>query len=141
MNVHFSQAGCQTGLFKDMGMFSWFAGAVAIALLVAGCATEVGQHTFLKQSYPAKPENYPVEIYTNGVPSRPFERVAILDVHCESQGFMTPNLQQDGIPVLIKQARAAGCDAVIEIEEAKTPSNWTLETRTKHFTGMAIIYK
>jgi hypothetical protein len=41
----------------------------------------------------------------------------------------------------IKQARAAGCDAVIDIKEAPTPANWTFETRVRHFTGIGIIYK
>jgi hypothetical protein len=113
----------------------------ALVLSIAGCATEVGQHTFLKQSYAPKPPSFQVEIFTNGLPVKPFERVAILDAHCESQGFMTPNLEHDAIPVLIKEARAAGCDAVIEIQEAATSENWTLETKVKHFTGVGVVYK
>lgn len=116
-------------------------GGFVLAWLVVGCATEVGHHTFLKQTYPAKPENARVEVFTNGVPTRAFERVAILDVHCESQGFLTPNLAQDAVPALIKQARAAGCDAIIEIEERKTAANWTLETRIKDFTAVGIVFK
>jgi hypothetical protein len=141
MNLHSAQRVPGVGSFKGASIFPRFAAVVAIALLVAGCATEVGQHTFLKQAYPARPADSPVDVYTNGLPTRPFERVAILDVQCESQGYMTPSLQQDGLPVLIKQARAAGCDAVIEIEEVKSPENWTLETKVKHFTGIGIIYK
>lgn len=119
----------------------WLALATALALIVAGCATEVGQHTFLKQAYPAKPANYPIAVFTNGLPSRPFERVAILDAHCESQGFKTPNLKHDGLPVLIEQARAAGGDAIIDIEEVPLPENEALETKVKQYTGIAIIYK
>lgn len=114
-------------------------GCVAVAL-IAGCATEVSDHVFIKQTYPAKPQNYQVEVFTNGLPQRPFERVAILDVHCEGQGFIDPTINK-AIPVFIKEARAAGCDAVIEIQEAKTPANWTLETRVKHYTGIGVIYK
>jgi hypothetical protein len=119
----------------------WLALAVVLALLAAGCATEVGLHTFIKQSYPAKSADYPIEVYTNDPPTKTFERVAILDAHCESQGWMTPNLKSDALPVLIKEARAAGCDAIIEIEEAPVPENWTLETKVKHYTGIGIIYK
>jgi hypothetical protein len=127
---------------SDLFRFSaLLVGAFALAWLVAGCATEVGHHTFLKQTYPAKPENSPIEVFSNGLPRRGFERVAVLDVHCESQGFLTPNLAHDVVPALIKQARAAGCDAIIEIEERKTPANWTFETRTKDFTAMGIVFR
>jgi hypothetical protein len=113
---------------------------IGLLLLVAGCATEVGQHTLLKQGYAPKPANYSIEVFTNGLPSRVYERVAILDAHCESQGWMTPNLEHDALPMLIKQARAAGCDAIIEIEARKS-DNWTLETRTLHFSAVGIAYK
>ena len=114
--------------------------ALLVVLLIAGCATEVGQHTFLKQSYPAKPANHPIDVYTNGLPTRPFERVAVLDAHCESQYWATPSVERDAFPELKKQARAAGCDGIIEIEERK-PKNWTLETRTIHVTATGIVYK
>lgn len=116
------------------------AAAALAALLLAGCATEVAQHTFLGPPRPAKPATHVVEVYTEGLPTRPFERVAILDAHCESQGFMEPNLRSDGLPKLIEQARKAGCDAIIEIE-ARKPSNWTLETKTVHFTAIGVAFK
>jgi hypothetical protein len=127
--------------FHTVASLALCLGLTGIVVVLSGCATEVGHHTFLNQSYPAKPAAHPIDIFTNGLPNREFERVAVLDVQCESQGFMTPNLANDGLPVLIKQARAAGCDAIIEIQEAKTPSNWTLETKVKHFTGVGVVYK
>ncbi len=120
---------------------AWLRAAGLVALLVAGCATEVAHHTFLKQAYPPKPANHPIEVYTNSLPVRLFERVAVLDAHCEAQGWMTPNLEHDAIPALIKEARAAGCDAIIEIEERRPPANWTLETRVTHFSAVGIVYK
>ena len=116
------------------------AAALGVALLLAGCATEVAQHAFLGQPRPAKPASHLVEVYTNGLPTRPFERVAILDVHCESQVFMQPNLVSDGLPKLIDQARKSGCDAIIEIE-ARKPANWTLETKSIHFTAVGVAFK
>ena len=110
------------------------------ASFLAGCATEVGQFTVLKSGYAPKPANHPIDVYTNSLPNRAYERVAILDVHCESQGFMTPNLEHDGLPVLMKQARQAGCDGIIEIE-ARKPANWTLETRSIHFSAVGIAYR
>ena len=115
-------------------------GLAVLMLIIVGCATEVGQHTMLKQGYAPKPANYPIEVFTNGVPTRPFDRVAILDVHCESQGFLVPNLEHDGLPVLIKHARASGCDAIIEIQEHHA-DNWTLETKVKHYSAVGVAYK
>lgn len=109
--------------------------------LIAGCANEVGTFTPLKQGYAPKDRKSPVEVFTTGMPSRPFERVAILDAHCEAQGFMVPNLKNDGLPKLMEQARAAGCDAIIEVREKAGPSNWALETRVKNFTAVGIAYK
>src|SRR5215472_13625592 len=114
-------------------------GFLAVAL-IAGCATEVSDHVYIKQAYPAKPQSYQVDVFTNGLPQRPFDSVAILDVHCEGQGFIDPTINK-AIPVFIKEARAAGCDAVIEIHETNAPANWTFETRVKHYTGIGVIYK
>lgn len=141
MSIETSRVALGTALLRWVWPCTLLAGVFVLPWLAGGCATEVGHHTFLRAPYPARAENAPIEVFTNGLPTRAFERVAILDVHCESQGFMTPNLRQDAIPALIKQARAAGCEAIIEIEERKTAANWTLETRTKDFTGVGIVYK
>ncbi len=115
-------------------------GCGLLAMLFAGCATEVASFIPIGPARPPKPADYPIEIYTNGLPSRPFDRVATLDVHCESQGFMMPNLEHDAIPVFIKQARKAGCDAVIEIHDRTGSSEWSLETRVRHYVGTGIAY-
>ncbi len=114
-------------------------GVAAISIL-AGCASEVGTHTFVHQPRPPRPAGAPVEIFTNGLPARDFERVAILDVQCEAQFFADRSVQ-NAFPLFKDEARAAGCDAVIEIQEAKTPRNWTLETKVKHYTGVGVAYK
>ena len=116
-------------------------GMLVAGLMLAGCATEVGNYTLLAKPYPAKSANAPVEVFTNGLPTKAFDRVAILDVRCESQGFLTPNLEHDAVPMLIKQARAAGCDAIIEIAERKSQANWTLETKVKNYTAVGVAYK
>ncbi len=114
---------------------------LAATLVVAGCATEVANFVPIGAPRPAKSVGHPIDIFTNGVPSRAYDRVAILDVHCESQGFMTPNLEKDAIPKFIELARKAGCDAVIEIEDRTANTSWSLETKTKHFTGTGVAYK
>lgn len=100
----------------------------------------VGFVSYVALKYARKPTDYPIEVFTNGAPVRAFEQLAILDVHCESHGWMTPNLEHDTLPVLMREAREAGCDAIIEIE-ARKPANWTLETRTPHFTAVDVAYK
>jgi hypothetical protein len=115
--------------------------AFLAAFVLWGCATsEVSNHTFLHEARAPRLQGALVEIFTNGLPARPFERVAILDVHCEAQFFADRTIQ-NAIPLLMKEARAAGCDAVVEIQEAKTPENWTLETKVKHYTGVGVAYK
>ena len=121
-------------------IIGWMSAALATVVILAGCASEVGNYTFYHGTRAPKPEGTPVEIFTNGLPTRPFERVAILDVQCEAQFFADRTIQ-NAIPLLEKEARAAGCDAVIEIQEAKTPENWTLETKVKHYTGVGVAYK
>ncbi|HXG48018.1 MAG TPA: hypothetical protein VNO52_10370 [Methylomirabilota bacterium] len=113
----------------------------ALIVLMAGCATEVAHHTFLNEAYPPKAANHPIDVYTNGLPARPFERVAILDVHCEAQAWMEPTLEHDAIPALKKAARAAGCDAIIEIRDRRMTNNWTFETKARHFSATGVTYK
>ncbi len=114
------------------------AGCLAV-LALAGCATEVGSFTATEKLAP-KPANHPISVYTNGVPDRAFRRVATLDVRCESQGFMKPTIETDAIPMLIKQARAAGCDAIMEIKEREPPENWTFETKVLLVTATGIAF-
>jgi hypothetical protein len=114
---------------------------LATALIVGCAAAEVSEHVFIKQEYPARSKHDAVKIFTNGLPARQFERAAIIDVQCESQFFNDPTIGK-AIPLFIKEARAAGCDAVIEIQETKAPyHNWTVETRVKHYTGIGVVYK
>jgi len=113
----------------------------ALLLFLGACATEVGNHTFVGKSYPPKPQNYSIDVYTNAPPNRSFERVAILDVHCEAQGFQMPNLASDGLPKLINEARLAGCDAIMDIRSRVPTNNWTLETKVIQFSATGIVYK
>ena len=138
MNTQTIRTACKRVMVRPVAFSALL--CCGLAILFVGCATEISNHTFLKQPYPAKASDFVVEIFTNGLPAKSFERIATLDVHCEGQGFVDPTIEK-AIPVFIKQARAAGCDAVIEIKEAPTPANWTFETRVRHYTGIGIIYK
>ncbi len=114
-------------------------GAVLAVVLgwCAGCTTTQAQFRHLGQVYPAKPANFVVEVFTDDLPARPFERIARLDVHLEKTTFVGSGLK-DALPLLREQARLAGADAVIEIQEQR--SSVAFETRIYHVTASAIRY-
>jgi hypothetical protein len=45
------------------------------------------------------------------------------------------------MPGLIRQASAAGCDAIIEIQEKHLESPGNFETGAKHYTAIGVVYK
>jgi hypothetical protein len=104
--------------------------------LTAGCATTQSRHEFLAERYPPRAADSTVEVFRSGLPQVPFKRIARLDVHLEKTGFMTSRFE-DALPELKKQARQAGADAVIEIEERRSQ---VLETMVYHVTAMGARY-
>jgi hypothetical protein len=114
---------------------------VLSACVLAGCASGVGAFTAIGPARPAKADNSRIDVFQTGLPQRPFERVALLDAHCESQWFSTPSFQSDVLPELMNQARAAGCDAIIEIKEKSLMNPGNFETRASHYTAIGVAYK
>jgi hypothetical protein len=112
------------------------AAIAAVLVATAGCASTIGRYEFLDQSYPARPADAPVEAFVTGEPSRPFVRVARLDAHLEKTGFMKSSLDE-ALPELERQARRAGCNAIIEISERRSE---ILETRVYHVTAIGVRY-
>jgi hypothetical protein len=116
------------------------AGAVAafavLLVTMAGCASTIGRYEFLDKPYAERPVNAPVEVFVTGEPSRPYVRVARLDAHLEKTGFM-PSSLAEALPELKRQARRAGCDAIIEISERRSE---ILETRVYHVTAIGVHY-
>jgi hypothetical protein len=111
--------------------------ATAVVLVaMAGCASTTGHYDFLDKSYPALPADAPIEAFETGEPSRPYVRVARLDAHLEKTGFAMSSLAE-ALPELERQARRAGCDAIIEITERRSE---ILETRVYHVTAVGIRY-
>jgi hypothetical protein len=104
--------------------------------LAAGCATTQSRHEFLAERYPPRAADATVEVFRSGLPQMPFKRIARLDVHLEKTGFMTSRFE-DALPELKKQARQAGADAVIEIEERRSQ---VLETMVYHVTATRARY-
>ena len=85
-----------------------------------------------------KPANCDIEIFANGQPSQPFERIARLDVHIERTYYVKSQLN-DALPELRKEGCAAGADAVIEILERSSSINLA-ETHIYHVIGTGIRY-
>lgn len=115
---------------------SAIAATAAVLVAMAGCASTIGRYAFLDQSYPERPADAPVETFATGEPSRPYIRVARLDAHLEKTGFMESSLAE-ALPELKRQARRAGCDAIIEISERRSE---ILETRVYHVTAIGVRY-
>jgi len=110
--------------------------AALIVLCVVACATTQSKFRWLGSSYPAKPASFAVEVFESAPPTRPFERIARLDAHFEKTGFM-PTARQAGLEELKKQARAAGADGIVEIQEMHSHVG---ETRILHMTAIGIRY-
>jgi hypothetical protein len=111
--------------------------AIATVLVTAtGCASTIGRYEFLDQSYPARPTDATVEAFVTGDPPRPYVRVARLDAHLEKTGFIKSSLDE-ALPELERQARRAGCDAIVEISERRSE---ILETRVYHVTAVGVRY-
>jgi hypothetical protein len=104
-----------------------------MGLCVVACATTQGSFRPLGKTYPAKPANFEVQVLKS-TPTQPFERIARLDAHFEKTHFVSTSLDS-AIEELKKQARAAGADAIIDIDERRSRLN---ETMILHVTATAI---
>lgn len=107
-----------------------------IALFAVSCATSLGHFSPLGSRLDPKPDTFEVEVFQHGVPQRPFDKVARLDVHLEKTHFIASSLN-DALPELKRQARLSGSDAIIEIHEKSSSLN---ETRIYHVTATGIRY-
>jgi hypothetical protein len=112
------------------------AAIAAVLAALAGCVSTIGRYDFLGQSYPERPIDAPIETFATGEPSRPYIRVARLDAHLEKTGFVRSSLAE-ALPELKRQARRAGCDAIVEISERRSE---ILETRVYHVTAIGVRY-
>jgi len=110
--------------------------ALSALLCFNGCATTQSHISFLAEHYPPHAADAAVEVFRDGVPSRSFNRIARLDVHLEKTGFVKSYFEE-ALPELKKQARQAGADAVIEIQETRSQ---ILETMVYHLTATGVRY-
>jgi hypothetical protein len=108
----------------------------ALLCFVSGCATTQSRISFLGEHYPPRAADAAVEVFRDGVPNKPFNRIARLDVHLEKTGFVRSSFE-NALPELKKQARQAGADAVIEIQEIRSQ---ILETMVYHVTATGVRY-
>lgn len=110
--------------------------ALGVLLCFSGCATTQSHISFLAEHYPPRAADAAVEVFRDGVPNRAFNRIARLDVHLEKTGFVKSSFA-GALSELKKQARQAGADAVIEIEEKRSQ---ILETMVYHVTATGVRY-
>ena len=108
-----------------------------VVIVIISCATMQSRYIMLvDKKYPSRPEGYKIEVFRTGIPDRPFIKIARLDVHIEKTHFIGSNFE-DALPELKKQARLAGADAIIDIQER---TSRVLETKVYHVTATAIRY-
>jgi hypothetical protein len=98
------------------------------------CATQQSRYSPLGEAYPAKPENYDVQLFRESMPERPFVRISRLDVHAEKTHFIGTSFESV-LPELRRQARLSGADAIVEIQEK---TSMVGETRIYHVTATGI---
>lgn len=107
---------------------------IVATVLLAACTSHQSRYVPLQQSYDALPSSFEVEVFRYGLPEKPFERVARLDVHIEKTHFLSSDFE-DALPELREQARLSGSHAIIEIEER---SSSVLETKIYHVTATGV---
>jgi hypothetical protein len=114
---------------------AWLAALLLGAAGLVGCATTEGRFAPLGDArYPARAADAPIEVFRTGMPNRAFERIARVDAHLERTAWI-PSGIDDALPELMKQARRAGADAIIELDERRSQ---VLETKIYHVSAMAI---
>ena len=105
-----------------------------IIFMIAACSTTQSRYVPLAGDQSPKSDEHPIEIYQEGLPQRPFEKVSRIDVHLEKTHFISSDFE-DALPQLEKEARLSGADAVIEIKERKSSVG---ETKIYHVTATGI---
>lgn len=105
---------------------------------MSGCATSRGTAFPIgEKSYPAKAANFPIAVFSDSLPERPFVRIARLNYHSEKT-FFAPTLYQVALEELKEQARKAGADAIVELKESKSSLN---ETKIYNLSAVGIVYE
>jgi hypothetical protein len=103
------------------------------ALALSACVTSQSRFVRLEAPQPPLPAEAPVSVFEAGVPDRPFVRVARLDVHLE-RSFASFTVA-DAMPELLRQARLAGADGIIELQERRDA---VAEAKVLHVTATGI---
>jgi len=109
---------------------------LAAVLAVSCMSTHQARYSMLGESYPPKPSGFNVEVFQAEQPTRPFVKIARLDVHVEKSGFAGTSLEKV-LPELKEQARLAGADAIVDIREIRSSY---VENEMYHVTATGIRY-
>ena len=106
-------------------------------ITLTGCSYQ-NRYTMLDEQHNPKPSNCHIEIFTNGQPSRHFERISRLDVDIERTYYIKSQLDH-ALPELRKEGCASGADAVIDVQERSSSFNLA-ETNAYRVTGTGVRY-
>ncbi|MCA9405724.1 MAG: hypothetical protein KC684_04245 [Candidatus Omnitrophica bacterium] len=110
-----------------------------MTLFIISCASSQSRFVYLNDGVKLSPKSTNAEIFVfkdGNVPERPFEKIVRLDVHLEKSHFVGSDLD-NAMPLLLKQARQAGVDGIIEIRERFSR---VAETKIYHVTAIGIIF-
>lgn len=112
-------------------------GVVALSLVLGSCATTQGHYVLLGPALPPTPNSQTIRVFIGTVPKRPFTKVCHLNAHLEKTGF-THSILSEALPVLKRQARLCGAQAIIDIKQQQSS---VVETRVLNVTGVGIRFK
>jgi len=109
---------------------------ILMACLVTACTTQAN-FTPLGSSYAAYSAEHPIEVFQEDEqPAKPYSEIGRLDIHLEATHFITFSLE-DALEKMKIEAREAGADGIIEINEKRSR---ILETSVYHVSATAIRY-
>lgn len=121
--------------FKQLVLFMLL---LALSSGISGCATSNGMAFPIgEKTYPAKPLDFPIEVFSESPPERAFAEITRLNFHSEKT-FFAPTLYQDALEELKVQARKAGADAIIDLKESKSILN---ETKIYNLSAVGIVFE
>lgn len=110
--------------------------AAALCLGLEACSSTQGRFVPLGEPRAPRAVDAQVDVYRDTLPTRRFERVARLDAHLEKSAFRKSSFE-DALPELMRRARAAGADAIIEPKEQRSQVG---ETMIYHVIATGIRY-
>ena len=106
------------------------------SVLLSSCSATQSRYIHLSGNVVSRPAEAEVLIFKDNLPDRPYQKVSRIDVHLEKSHFVGSDLD-NAIPLLKKEARMSGAEAIIEIREKFSR---VTETKIYHVTAIGILF-